>query len=542
MQDCDYVEVFDPLVPVRIGIELPDGNHLSDAFLFDTSVSDDLAGEIVSMALSLARDHGLPSTFVGVLSECIAHQTEFWRPLCSTSVPREGSVVDLRLQVRVDDAIYNDRIEWDLANGPEAVDLFVDQMARDFALDTRWACAIAIHLREKILEAKRQLRDGGVRFIRQKGGAAAALTRDEWVREPLVALDWSAQIKKLTDRELRKWEQDVLREERARRRKLASGPQGVSTVNGISVASAGYGSGVGVGAASDAAYLPPGIICDEGMANPRVVLYAGSTVRTPATQFLLQASSAGGLEGLSQQSGSQNAQMQSSALGSGLTRAAAQAAQALLTAGSQNQYQTSANMNPHAPAALGGWASTGASVPVYADGRPLPSNAAVMIRSGFASTTRTPAVYDGPLISMGVGSTMANPMLHPSMISALGVKPGHGYMVDAKMIPITHILSTIKNIQQASASVAAQQALAVALTAAVTAAPTPAPPTRAFQDKKAHGQKVLHAAVAKYRAQNPHLSYAMATTEFTGRIKTGSLRWGDYSEQECPLRMDIKKP
>jgi hypothetical protein len=475
----EVVVAYDPMVPIRVLIEYADPNKESLCEAFQMSVDEnesDLVAAILSLAISISRDNGLPTAFIGPIAQCIAMQVEGQLPLVRREMYRDLSVVELRLQVRVDDDLYTDRLEWDLTNGPEAVDVFVDATCRDLGLDHRWASAIAVHLREKILEAKRQLRDG---LLRSSLKSSRTATIDELFRDPVAATDWSAKVMHMTEVQARKWEADVLREERAKRRKV------------------------------DLTSVPPSIIVDlDG--GPKLNPGGGSTLRTPGTRFY-------------------------TAMTTTITDMPYLAAGSAGITESLSRSQRKAAMNAATAAAA---AAVAASQGTPQAGGPLTMDTVLgRMMQGQAISTgvgRPHPKYEGPLISIGPGPTMLNPVLHSSFYQPVGpLQRGNAFTLHAGSKLLSEVVANIIQVQVSSQQAQGGQSL-------ISEMGPPPELLSGNKDKKRDVQQRLHAAVKRYRAANPSLSHTDAMRELSAGVKEGRLQWSDYSDEPNPLKMPGK--
>lgn len=245
MSSSDWQIAYDPLVPIRVQIERLNGDVILENFHFNLEDPDISPASVAAL---LVRDHRLPPwTYLPVLTDCIAHQISYYSPLTAVRLPARKlgvpCVAVIRLAVLQGDRLLQDRFEWDLLNPFTDIDTYADTICADLHLDRRWAVGVAFQMRERIFDAKKQLRESimvakprGGSFLTASTAASAVLgttalisqyvtgglVPTDMLREEEQAALWGPSVEIMTEKTFRKWETDMQREDRARRRKADS--------------------------------------------------------------------------------------------------------------------------------------------------------------------------------------------------------------------------------------------------------------------------------------------------------------------------------
>ncbi|KAA8892688.1 hypothetical protein FN846DRAFT_788942 [Sphaerosporella brunnea] len=207
------------LIPIRLDLDLPNG-RLHDTFLWnlhETLITPD------AFAQTMGMDLELPPQVVATIAASIRDQLAEYAPVARISIPESSG--EMRavcpLTVNLDDVVYTDRFEWDLANTLLVPEHFARVICAELGLRSEFAPAIAAGIYEFSLQRKKDLYDAGLPEL--DNAAARQDGADAGWRLDLEGLgvDWEPKVEHLSRDEIEKREIDREREVRRLRRETA---------------------------------------------------------------------------------------------------------------------------------------------------------------------------------------------------------------------------------------------------------------------------------------------------------------------------------
>jgi chromatin structure-remodeling complex subunit SFH1 len=207
------------LIPIRIDLDLPNG-RLHDTFLWnlhETLITPDI------FAQTMGADLDLPPQVVSTIAAAIRDQLAEYAPVAQISIPESSG--EMRavcpLTVNLDDVVYTDRFEWDLANTLLSPEHFAKVICSELGLRNEFIPSIAAGIYEFSLQRKKDLYDSGLPELdnssaRQDGADAGWRLDQEG-----LGVDWEPRVEQLSREEIEKREIDREREVRRLRRETA---------------------------------------------------------------------------------------------------------------------------------------------------------------------------------------------------------------------------------------------------------------------------------------------------------------------------------
>jgi len=207
------------LIPIRLDLDLPTG-RLHDTFLWNLHemlITPD------AFAQMMVTDLDLPAHVVPTISASIRDQLAEYAPVAQISIPESSG--EMRtvcpLTVNLDDVVYTDRFEWDLANTQLTPEHFARIICAELGLRSEFAPSIAAGIYEFSLQKKKDLYDAGLPELdnsaaRQDGADAGWRLDQEG-----LGVDWEPRVEQLSREEIEKREIDREREVRRLRRETA---------------------------------------------------------------------------------------------------------------------------------------------------------------------------------------------------------------------------------------------------------------------------------------------------------------------------------
>jgi chromatin structure-remodeling complex subunit SFH1 len=207
------------LIPIRLDLDLPNG-RLHDTFLWnlhETLITPD------AFAQTMGMDLDLPPQVVATIAASIRDQLAEYAPVAQISIPESSG--EMRtvcpLTVNLDDVVYTDRFEWDLANTLISPEHFAKVITSELGLRSEFAPSIAANIYEFSLQRKKDLYDAGLPEL-DNAAARQDGTDAGWrLDQEGLGVDWEPKVEQLSREEIEKREIDREREVRRLRRETA---------------------------------------------------------------------------------------------------------------------------------------------------------------------------------------------------------------------------------------------------------------------------------------------------------------------------------
>jgi chromatin structure-remodeling complex subunit SFH1 len=223
------------LIPIRLDLDLPNG-RLHDTFLwnlYETLITPEV------FATTMGADLDLPGNVVATIAAAIRDQLAEYAPVAQISIPESSGEMRAvcSLTVNLDDVVYADKFEWDLANTLLSPEHFARVICAELGLRSEFVPSIAAGIYEFSLQRKKDLYDSGlpdldISAARQDGADAGWRLDQEF-----LALEWEPRVEVLSREEIEKREIDRERAVRRLRRETArfgtALPGGIGGIGGI---------------------------------------------------------------------------------------------------------------------------------------------------------------------------------------------------------------------------------------------------------------------------------------------------------------------
>jgi chromatin structure-remodeling complex subunit SFH1 len=214
------------LIPIRLDLPLPNG-RLQDTFLwnlYETLITPD------AFAQTMGHDLELPPQVVAAIAAQICDQLAEYAPVAQIALPDSSGETSTVCSITVvlDDVVYTDRFQWDIANTLIPPEQFAKLICSDLGLRSEFAPSIAAGIYEFELQRKKDLYEGGMPELdnaaARKDGSAAGWRFDS----NSLGLDWEPTVQQLSRDEIAKF--DIDREREIRRLRRESARFGTSTM------------------------------------------------------------------------------------------------------------------------------------------------------------------------------------------------------------------------------------------------------------------------------------------------------------------------
>jgi len=207
------------LIPIRIDLDLPNG-RLHDTFLWnlhETLITPDI------FAQTMGADLDLPPHVVSTIAAAIRDQLAEYAPVAQISIPESSG--EMRaicpLTVNLDDVVYTDRFEWDLANTLLSPEHFAKVICSELGLRNEFIPSIAAGIYEFSLQRKKDLYDSGLPELDNSSARQDGADGGWRLDQEGLGVDWEPRVEQLSREEIEKREIDREREVRRLRRETA---------------------------------------------------------------------------------------------------------------------------------------------------------------------------------------------------------------------------------------------------------------------------------------------------------------------------------
>ncbi|TDH68298.1 hypothetical protein CCR75_004117 [Bremia lactucae] len=174
------------LIPIRLDIDV-EGYRYIDSFSWNLYEKD---FTYETFAAALVRDLDLPNCFYERIATSLREQVQKAQKALPwhEAVTRE-SLHPIFINLRLNDAIYIDRFEWDLNDPNNSPECFAQVVCEDLGLSGEFEAQVALSIREQLYDYSRLIREGLKDRITRLPSVTAAL------RDRLDAEAWGPSVK-----------------------------------------------------------------------------------------------------------------------------------------------------------------------------------------------------------------------------------------------------------------------------------------------------------------------------------------------------------
>ncbi|CCX05442.1 hypothetical protein FPQ18DRAFT_297795 [Pyronema domesticum] len=207
------------LIPIRIDLDLPNG-RLHDTFMWNLHehlITPDI------FAQHMGADLDLPPQVVATIAAAIRDQLAEYAPVAQISIPESSGEMRTvcALTVNLDDVVYTDRFEWDLANTLLSPEHFAKVICAELGLKSEFVPSIAAGIYEFSLQRKKDLYDSGLPELDNASARQDGVDAGWRLDLEGLGIDWEPRVEQLSREEIEKREIDREREVRRLRRETA---------------------------------------------------------------------------------------------------------------------------------------------------------------------------------------------------------------------------------------------------------------------------------------------------------------------------------